>query len=110
MNVAQAVDDLARLGEEDEHGRQTGQAHQHPDPDLPTALAGCLDVYKRQALIRILRDAEAYRRPAETIADSFAPAQTAAEYVRLFDSLRQGHRPGRTLEPTAYERLRALGG
>ena len=63
-----------------------------------------------EALIRILRDAEAYRRPAETIADSFAPAQTAAEYVRLFDSLRQGHRPGRTLEPTAYERLRALGG
>lgn len=61
-----------------------------------------------EALIRILSDRAHYRRPAETIAHSFAPAQTAAEYVRLFESLRRGERPRQTIEPPAYERLRAM--
>ena len=61
-----------------------------------------------EALIRILSDTAHYRRPAETIADSFSPAQTAAEYARLFQALLRGERLGPTAEPPAYERLRAL--
>ena len=67
------------------------------------------DAALAEALIRILRDRDAYRRPAAAISDSFSPDQTAAEYMRLFESLRRGHRPSRTTEPTAYERLRELG-
>jgi glycosyltransferase involved in cell wall biosynthesis len=66
----------------------------------PEALAG--------AIIRILRQRDAYVRSPNTIAESFEPAQTAAEYARLFAALRRGQRPGQTAEPPAYERLRAL--
>ncbi len=60
------------------------------------------------ALIRILRRRDAYVRSPALIAESFEPAQTAAEYARLFEALRRGERPGRTAEPPAYERLRAM--
>lgn len=60
------------------------------------------------AIIRILNDRAAYSRPAGTIAASFDPAATAAEYVRLFECLQLGERPRRTVEPPAYDRLRAM--
>ena len=66
------------------------------------------DTALAEALIRILRDRDGYRRSAATISDSFSPDQTAAEYIRLFENLRRGHRPGRTIEPPAYDRLRAI--
>ena len=61
-----------------------------------------------QAIIRILDDKEKYMRSPQLIAESFSPAQTAAEYVRLFDDLRHGRREGRAVEPAAYERLRQM--
>ena len=60
------------------------------------------------AILRLLREPQRYRRPAQIIGDSFSPTQTAAEYVRLFEALRRGQRPGPTMEPVAYERLRQL--
>mgnify|MGYP002401807927 FL=1 len=62
-----------------------------------------------QAVIRILDQQKAYQRPADLIADSFSPAQTAVEYLRLFKELQQGGAIGQeTTEPPAYERLRAM--
>jgi glycosyltransferase involved in cell wall biosynthesis len=62
-----------------------------------------------EAIIRILRDRERYVLPAEPIAASFAPSQTAAEYALLFEALLRGERPGGpTPEPRAYDELRAL--
>lgn len=63
-----------------------------------------------EAIIRILTDKRRYARPADTIGASFDPAQTATEYVRLFDQLRAGRPLGRTVEPTSYETLRAMRG
>ncbi len=60
------------------------------------------------AIIRILDDRDRYVRPADQVARSFAPSQTAAEYIRLFEALRRGERLGPTTEPPAYERLRAM--
>lgn len=62
-----------------------------------------------EAIIRILGNRDAYRRDASLISECFAPQQTAAEYVRLFEELRLGRRPRETVEPAAYERLRAMG-
>lgn len=61
-----------------------------------------------EAIISILSHPEGYIKPAGLISDSFTPDQTAAEYVRLFEALQRGVRPARTLEPEAYERLRAM--
>jgi glycosyltransferase involved in cell wall biosynthesis len=61
-----------------------------------------------QAIIRILDDKEKYVRSPQLIAESFSPAQTAAEYVRLFDELRHGRPKRQAVEPAAYERLRQM--
>lgn len=61
-----------------------------------------------EAIIRILAHKADYVRSTDLIADSFEPAQTAAEYVRLFEALQQGKRAGRTLEPHVYDELRAM--
>jgi glycosyltransferase involved in cell wall biosynthesis len=61
-----------------------------------------------KAIIRILGARGRYARPTDQVERSFAPAQTADEYVRLFESLRRGERPGPTVEPPAYDRLRAM--
>jgi glycosyltransferase involved in cell wall biosynthesis len=61
-----------------------------------------------EAIIRILSDRERYTRSSELIGTSFDPAQTAAEYARLFNGLRRDERPTPALEPPAYERLRAM--
>lgn len=61
-----------------------------------------------QAVSRILDDKAAYLRNPQLIADSFSPAQTAAEYVRLFTALQQGKANASAAEPAAYERLRHM--
>lgn len=61
-----------------------------------------------QALINILNDPAKYKKDAQLIGDSFHPMQTASEYVRLFENLRQRKYETRALEPAAYERLRAM--
>lgn len=61
-----------------------------------------------EAIIRILSDRQRYVRSASLIGASFAPQQTAIEYLRLFESLRQGVRPGQTQEPPVYDVLRAM--
>ena len=66
------------------------------------------DAALAEAIIRILSRRERYQRPAGLIAASFAPEQTAAEYIRLFQELREGRRPRKAMEPEAYERLRAM--
>ena len=60
------------------------------------------------AIIRILANKEAYMREPQLIGDSFLPAVTAAEYVRLFEDLLNGRFQSHTSEPPAYERLRAM--
>ena len=61
-----------------------------------------------EAIIRILDNRKRYVRSSTLIGDSFDPAQTAAEYVRLFEALQRGQRPGRSIEPAAYDHLRAM--
>ena len=61
-----------------------------------------------EAIIRILDNRPGYVRSPELIADSFDPAQTAAEYARLFEQLQRGERPRPAVEPPAYDRLRAM--
>jgi glycosyltransferase involved in cell wall biosynthesis len=61
-----------------------------------------------EALVRILGVRERYVRSSELIGESFDPARTAAEYIRLFELLRRRERLGRTVEPPVYERLRAM--
>ncbi|MCA9972737.1 MAG: glycosyltransferase family 4 protein, partial [Anaerolineales bacterium] len=60
------------------------------------------------AISRILDDRAAYQRPADLIAASFAPAETAAQYAALFAELLGGQAPAGTPEPAAYERLRRM--
>jgi glycosyltransferase involved in cell wall biosynthesis len=60
------------------------------------------------AIIRILEERERYQKSADIIAESFSPDQTATEYARLFEALRNGTPPRHTAEPPAYDRLRAL--
>ncbi len=61
-----------------------------------------------EALIRILDERERYIRTPELISASFDPAQTASEYVRIFEALQNGQRPTKSIEPPAYDRLRAM--
>lgn len=61
-----------------------------------------------EAINSILRSRSAYVRSPEQIGDSFSPAQTAAEYVRLFESLQRGEKPGQTQEPAVYDELRTM--
>ncbi|MEZ4540011.1 MAG: glycosyltransferase family 4 protein [Chloroflexota bacterium] len=61
-----------------------------------------------EAIIRILNDRERYVRDPDLIAASFDPAQTAAEYARVFEALCHGGHPAQSIEPPAYDRLRAM--
>jgi glycosyltransferase involved in cell wall biosynthesis len=60
------------------------------------------------AIIKILTDKEKYQRDTQLIGDTFLPAVTAAEYVRLFEELLHGRFQSQTTEPLVYERLRAM--
>jgi glycosyltransferase involved in cell wall biosynthesis len=61
-----------------------------------------------EAVIRVLDNRDSYLKSPETIAKSFSPAQTAVEYVRLFNALLEGKKDASAKEPEAYERLRAM--
>ncbi|UCG25230.1 MAG: glycosyltransferase family 4 protein [Chloroflexota bacterium] len=61
-----------------------------------------------EAIVRILDNKQKYIRSAKTIAASFDPAGTAAEYIRLFNDLRQGKKVDTLPEPAAYGQLRQL--
>jgi glycosyltransferase involved in cell wall biosynthesis len=61
-----------------------------------------------QALIRVLSHKAAYHFPADVIAESFSPDQTAVAYTQLFVDLLHGRKNSVAVEPAAYERLRAL--
>ncbi|MEM7119111.1 MAG: glycosyltransferase family 4 protein [Chloroflexota bacterium] len=60
------------------------------------------------ALIRVLGDKQAYQRDSSLIEASFLPDQTASEYLKLFEGLRNGRSTPTTQEPPAYDRLRAM--
>ncbi len=61
-----------------------------------------------EAIIRILNEHERYMRSPDLIAESFDPTQTAAKYVRIFEALCHGQHPAHSIEPPAYDRLRAM--
>jgi glycosyltransferase involved in cell wall biosynthesis len=61
-----------------------------------------------ETIVKVLANPDGYACSPQLIADSFAPANTANEYVRLFNDLRQGKRGVSSLEPPAYHRLRQL--
>lgn len=61
-----------------------------------------------QAVNRILDDKASYQRDAALIAQSFSPAETAVEYLRLFQNLQSGGASPAAAEPPAYDRLRAM--
>jgi glycosyltransferase involved in cell wall biosynthesis len=61
-----------------------------------------------EAIIRILSDKEKYLRPVEVISDSFDPDATSAEYIELFQNLRDGKSGRKTIEPAAHENLRLM--
>lgn len=61
-----------------------------------------------EAINRILDNKSAYLKDARLIEQSFSPAQTAQEYLKLFDNLSQRKHETRALEPDAYDNLRAM--
>jgi glycosyltransferase involved in cell wall biosynthesis len=61
-----------------------------------------------KAILKVIDHPDEYAYPPQLIADSFAPHNTASEYVRLFNDLRQGKKVASELEPPAYHRLRQL--
>ncbi|WP_420642913.1 glycosyltransferase family 4 protein [Candidatus Leptofilum sp.] len=61
-----------------------------------------------QAIINILRNKTAYQRDAQLIGNTFLPDETAQAYVRLFQKLQRGKLIGKTVEPAAYDKLRAM--
>jgi glycosyltransferase involved in cell wall biosynthesis len=61
-----------------------------------------------EAIIKILRDRDRYIRDVQLITESFDPQQTAADYVSLFNDLRNRRLSKKTVEPTVYERLRSM--
>ncbi|HEY1409870.1 MAG TPA: hypothetical protein VF434_13075, partial [Promineifilum sp.] len=61
-----------------------------------------------EALIRVLDNKGRYAKDSNLIGNCFAPAQTAVDYTRLFESLALGLAPKPTGEPPAYDRLRVM--
>ena len=61
-----------------------------------------------KAIINILSEKERYQRSAKLIAESFSPQQTAVEYLKLFNQLKEGKVTSVAEEPPAYERLRNM--
>ena len=60
------------------------------------------------AIIKILRDRQRYVRDIQLISETFDPQQTAADYVSLFENLRNNKQSKVTAEPSVYERLRTM--
>lgn len=81
-------------------------------PVSMTAMGEVVPIGDHEALahgvIAVLDDKASYVQPADVIAQSFSPQQTAKEYVRLFDDLLRGKREESAPEPEAYEQLRQM--
>ena len=60
------------------------------------------------AVNQVLANIPSYQRDAQLIGQSFAPDQTAAEYLKLFQSLQNDTVDSSTPEPEPYERLREM--
>jgi glycosyltransferase involved in cell wall biosynthesis len=61
-----------------------------------------------QALIRVLQQKQRYVKSPDLIADSFAPDQTASEYIKLYQGLENRTAATDLPEPEAYQRLRQM--
>lgn len=61
-----------------------------------------------EAIIKILRDKQKYQRDSGLIGATFSPDETAKAYIQLFQKLQMGRLVGKTAEPAAYDRLRAM--
>ncbi len=61
-----------------------------------------------QAIIKILGNKAQYQRDSDLIGATFSPDETAKAYVHLFEKLQRGRLIGKTIEPAAYDRLRAM--
>lgn len=61
-----------------------------------------------QAVIRVLSDRQKYVASAETIGNAFLPTQTATEYLKLYNALRNRTVDHSLPEPLPYEQLRAM--
>ena len=61
-----------------------------------------------EALIRVLQDKQRYVKSAETISNAFSPEQTATEYVRLYNNIKNRTLDRSLPEPKAYNQLRAM--
>lgn len=57
---------------------------------------------------RVLANKAQYQRDSDLIGRTFAPAQTAAEYLKLFNALLAGQAGSTTPEPEPYETLRKM--
>ncbi|MBK8901562.1 MAG: glycosyltransferase family 4 protein [Anaerolineaceae bacterium] len=60
------------------------------------------------AVIKILGNKQAYLRDSQFIGRTFSPDETATAYLELFQKLQRGKLMGKTAEPAAYDRLRAM--
>ncbi|MEM7799695.1 MAG: glycosyltransferase family 4 protein [Chloroflexota bacterium] len=60
------------------------------------------------AVNRLLASKETYLRDSELIEQAFSPDQTAREYLKLFNSLLEGHVKSTTPEPEPYDNLRQM--
>lgn len=61
-----------------------------------------------EAIIKILNNKKQYLRDSQLIGATFSPNETAKAYVQLFQKLQLGRLTGKTAEPAAYDRLRAM--
>ncbi|MCB0012203.1 MAG: glycosyltransferase family 4 protein [Anaerolineales bacterium] len=61
-----------------------------------------------RGLIQVLSHKDNYLRPAEPIATTFAPDNTAQEYATLYEKLRRGELEREATEPAGYNQLRQL--
>ncbi len=79
-------------------------------PVTMTGMGEVVPIGDHQELARavILDNRQTYLKSPETIAHSFSPDETAAEYGRLFTALQQGKKDPSAREPAAYERLRQM--
>jgi glycosyltransferase involved in cell wall biosynthesis len=61
-----------------------------------------------KSIIKILSHKQKYQRDSDLIGATFSPDETAKAYVQLFQKLQMGRLVGKTVEPAAYDRLRAM--
>jgi glycosyltransferase involved in cell wall biosynthesis len=60
------------------------------------------------AVVRVLQNKAAYIKEPDTIAAAFSPAQTAREYLKLYEALKTRTVSNVLAEPTPYGQLRTM--